>query len=107
MDKPVTLKNNNFLMKYTATESLSNEHFSNAVSHRRHLAGKNREAIAQRLEISSPSNYHYSLFTDSEKVFVAKHGNFNYLHSTEVLRKVKSQHLGKSRFDCEPWQDII
>ena len=82
------------------------DHFSNRCSYSRHLVGDNRD-VAKELENSSPSNYYYSLFTDSGRISVAEHGNYNYLHSTDLLRKVKSQHLAKSRYDNDPWQDII
>ena len=41
------------------------------------------------------------------KMSVAEKGYFNYLHSTDVIRKVKSQHFDKSRFNSDMWQDII
>ena len=107
METPETFKNKGLRIKYVVTGSISIEHFSDRCSYSRHLVGENRDVVAKQLEKSSPSNYHYSLFPDSEKVSVAKHGNFNYLHSTDLLRKVKSQHLAKSRSDNDPWQDII
>ena len=107
METPETLENKGLRIKYVVTGSISMEHFSNRCSYSRHLVGDNREVVAKQLENSSPSNYHYSLFIDSEKISVAKHGNFNYLHSTDLLRKVKYQHLAMSRLDNDPWQDII
>ena len=102
METPETLENKGSRIKYVVTGSISMEHFSNRCSYSRHLVGDNREVVAKQLENSSPSNYHYSLFTDSEKISVAKHGNFNYLHSIDLLRKVKSQHLAMSRLDNDP-----
>ena len=61
----------------------------------------------KQLENKSVSNFHYSLFTEPDNIVAAKHGNVSYLHSTDVLRKVKSQHMSKSRFDSDMWQDIL
>ena len=52
------------------------KHSPNSISHGRHLSGKRREATAEQLEFSDPSNLHYSLFTHSQNVFiVAEKGN--------------------------------
>ena len=92
MEKPETFKNKGLIIKYVVTGAISKEHFPHRCSYSRHLVGENREVVAKQLEKSSPSNYHYSLFTDSEKVSVAKHGNFNYLYFNGSIRTVKSQH---------------
>ena len=47
------------------------------------------EATAKQLKFASPSNLHYSLFAHSQNLSVAEKGNFNYLHLTDVIRKVK------------------
>ena len=107
METPQTNASNLYLINYIATGSISKEHSSNSISHSRHLSGERREATAKQLEFSSPSNLHYSLFAHSQNLSVAKKGNFNYLHSTDVIRKVKSQHFEKSRFNNDMWQDII
>ena len=107
METPQTNANNHYLVTYIATGSISKEHSSNSISHSRHLSGERREVTAKQLEFASPSNLHYSLFAHSQNLSVAEKGNFNYLHSTDVIRKVKSQHFDKSRFNSDMWQDII
>ena len=93
---------NNFLViTYFVTGSISKEHFANRVSRIRHLAGDRRETISEQLENKSVSNFHYSLFTEPDNIVAAKHGNISYLHSTDVLRKVESQHMSKSRFESD------
>ena len=74
---------------HLTTGSISKDHFANQVSQSRHLAGERRETISEQLENKSVSNFHYSLFTKPDIFTAAKHGNFNSLHSTDVLRKVK------------------
>ena len=96
-----------FVITYFVIGSISKEHFANRVSRSRHLAGDRRETISEQLENKSVSNFHYSLFTEPDNIVAAKHGSVSYLHSTDVLRKVKSQHMSKSRFDSDMWQDIL
>ena len=107
MEEPETNANNVFVITYFVTGSISKDHFANQVSQSRHLAGERRETISEQLENRSVSNFHYSLFTKPDIFTAAKHGNFNSLHSTDVLRKVKSQHMSKSRFNNDMWQDIV
>ena len=101
MEKPELNATNFFVITYFVTGSISK------VSRSHHLAGERRETISEQLENKSVSNFHYSLFTEPVNVAAANNGNVSYLHSTDVLRKVKSQHISKSRFDNDMWQDIL
>ena len=86
---------------------LSDEHFDHKTAYSRKISGEQRENLGREILSSSAINYHYDLFKKSNNLESAQHGNMSQLHSQSILRKIKSQHLAKKRFDNDMWQDIV
>ena len=94
-------------VKFLTNGSLSSQHHDNKTSFSRHLSGEIREAVKQKISVSSPINYHYEQFCDSKNISVARCGNFNNLHSPPVLRKIKAESSSSDRLSSDMWLDVV
>ena len=87
--------------------ALSRQHFDYETSHSRKLSGQARKLVAKELQHNLPIKYHYEQFDDTSKLIVASHGNISSLKSSEVIRKIKSEHASKFRFSDEMLNDVL
>ena len=60
--------------------------------------------VAEELNYTLPSKYHYEQFDNTFNLTVASHGNMNSLKSADVIRKIKSEDASKCRFSDEMFQ---
>ena len=101
------METGNVKLHFLAKGSISIHRYDNTTSLSRHLSGELRKKTINAVSKVSPINYHYQQFNNPENILVEKHGNFNKLHSQDVLRKVKSDTLSRDRLSCDMWVDIV
>ena len=107
IDRLPRFANQNLIVTVIANGTLSRQHFDNETSHSRKLSGQARKLVAEELNYTLPSKYHYEQFDNTFNLTVASHGNMNSLKSADVIRKIQSEDASKCRFSDEMFQDVL